>query len=848
MLHLESYTGDTNLIVARPLGEKPTIGGVYRMSPLAGGGGEFSTVIQNIFKTVPENSVISVSLLTYPDHHAPETFAKGKTHGGPVVQELIGRQKRVFCSALQTGSLRDMPILNKAEVIIALAVPERRVDAVAVESAEHMQNDFVVELRNCGFLDAERLRPGQLVGVYRRFADIYADLQDELELDPLLDLKHQIYGPDQKFDFRRDTIGTFNDGTHCMVITAKKVPVEPFNGIMNLAAGAPFNRGSTSEGGGQRHQTPFILTTTVRVGSQRKEWKRTESGINSRTTVQGLPIKLGVEDSQEKLKDLLAMKKKVAQDGNRFVHVSTHAFVFGCSEKEVREAATTMKGTLDKLEFDARIVTNNGLVRWAQALPLNYSVKLADAIECEGIAPASDIGPLLPVFGDFCGNVSALNRTTGIAYLMRRGRMYFFDPFVSNTNYCGVLCADSGAGKSFNLQYQIECDLAEGTMVILFDNGRSSKKFCHAVGGEFNEFGEGDFTPSLNPFTSLSDDEFAEQQEGITDLLVMMAYGDEEVDKGARIAVNEAVKAAWGKKQDDAEISTVIECLKKIVDAGAEDKVPNQVVVAASNVIPRLRAFIESPTRGVYFRGPSTLDASKQLTVFELAGLEGDEHLKRCVLFCCLNVLMSRVKKTTARKKFWVDEALDLMKVEAAGAAMEGLYLKARKEKLSVWIIVQTLLGLSRYEAGKVILRMSAWKMIMAQKAEELDTVISEKVMTAFSDDPYFGRLLRSVETLKGFWSETLIMGDKTYEVGRLYVDKFTQTLFSSEGDDRDEVFRLMRQGMDAREATIRVMGDRDARRREWMKEAVSLWKSHDGLTNRQVMAEIKELIESGEV
>ncbi|MDL5400783.1 hypothetical protein QSI00_24785, partial [Escherichia coli] len=69
------------------------------------------------------------------------------------------------------------------------------------------------------------------------------------------------------------------------------------------------------------------------------------------------------------------------------------------------------------------------------------------------------------------------------------------------------------------------------------------------------------------------------------------------------------------------------------------------------NLIPRLKAFIESPTRGVYFRGPSTLNPKKHLTVFELASLGDDDHLKRCVLFCCLNVLMTRIRTVRGRKR-----------------------------------------------------------------------------------------------------------------------------------------------------------------------------------------------------
>ncbi|WP_062085485.1 TraC family protein [Caballeronia udeis] len=844
MVNLETYTSDTNLVISKAEAEKPYVGAVYRMTPLAGGGGEFSTVVQNIFKAVPDDSVIQVSLVVHPDHEAPETFAKGKLYGGHVVQDLIGRHKKLLQSALTTGSLVDMPILNKRTVVISLAFPSRKVDSDVLENAEHLHNEFYANLKDCGFYDAEVLSAPKLVGVYRLFADIF-EPQTEVALDQLVDLKYQIYGPDQNFDFRDSRVGIFNEKTYCTVVTCKSYPEKPFHGIMNLVSGAPFNSGTTKEGGGKRIDTPYILTTTVRVASQRKEWTRMESAIKSRTATQNFPVKLGVEDAAAKLNDLLELKKQAAEDGNKFVYASTNVFLFGRKREDAVRAAATVKGTLNKLGFDAREVVGNGLVRWAQSLPLNFSSAIANKVDGEAVMAASEVGCLLPVYGDALGNVNNRFPTTGASYITRRGSAHYFDPFISNSNFCGVMAAESGAGKSFNLQYMIDCDLAEGTNVVLFDNGRSSKKYCYSVGGEFNEFGGASgFRPSLNPFTGLTDDEFDEQQETITALLTMMAYDNEEQDRGSRIAANEAVKAAWGQQGNKAEIATVIDCLERIVASAIENPMRSEPVTAALNLIPRLKAFIESPTRGVYFRGPSTLNPKKQLTVFELASLGDDDHLKRCVLFCCLNVLMTRIRTVRGRKRIYVDEAQDLIKVPSAADALEGLYLKGRKEELAVWIIVQSLMKVSMFPAGSVILRQSAWKVIMAQKSEEIDAVIDQKVMTAFAEDAYFNRLLRSVESKKGFWSEMLIMGEKTYEVARLYVDKFTATLFSSEGDDKDVVFKLMEEGMDVLDAVAKVMGDTKARRTEWMKKALNLWTDHDGLSPREIINEITELLQ----
>lgn len=843
LINLETYTSDTDLVISKAPGpERPFVGAVYRMSPLSGGGGEFSTVVQNVFKAVPDHSVIQVSLLVYPDHDAPEAYLKGKTLGGHVVQDLVRRQAALYRRGLSSGELPDLPGINKRTVYISLAVPHRKADDDAIESSSSLQQEFFTSLRGCGFHDVEQININQLVGVYRQITNIYQPATIPV-LDETLDLRYQVFGPDQTFDFRDPRVGVINDDTFCTTVTVKSYPEEPFHGMMNLLSGAPFNKGSVREGGGQRIDGPYMITTTVRVANQRREWTRVESAIRSRQTHQPLPIKLGVEDTQRVLADLQEIKRQCAEDGTKFVHVSTNAFLFARSREAAIRAGASVKGTLDKLGFDGRDVVGTGLVRLAQSLPLNFSTTIADEIAGEAPMASSEVGSLLPVYGDYLGNVTPDFASTGMAYPTRRGTMHYFDSYVSNSNFNGVMAAESGAGKSFSLQARIVAELAEGDHIVLLDNGRSSMKFCAAVGGEYNEFaGSKGWRPSLTPFSHLTDEEFDEQQETITSLLMLMAYDEEDPDPAARIALSEAVKAAWGQKADKAEVFTVISCLETIVSSAAENQIQNQVHVAAANLIPRLRAFVDSPTRGPYFRGQSTLNPRSQFTVFELSGLGDDKHLKRVVLFCCINTLITRNKAIAGRKRIYVDEAQDLFDVESAASAFEGLYLKGRKDAVSVWVIVQSLLKLASFKAGEVILRQSAWKMIMAQKSEEITALIDEKIITAFADDPYFHKLLKSVESRKHFWSEILIMGKDTYEVVRLYVDKFTNALFSSEGAERGDVLRMMDAGVDAIEAVTKVMGDKKARRKEWMRSFVEMCTNHDGLTLREILTELKEL------
>lgn len=847
LINLDTYTLDDHLIVSKAHGDKTYVGRTYLATPIVGGGGEFATVIQNIFKTCPDDSVLQVSLVSMPDHEAAEIYAQGKVHGGAMLQELIDRQKTLLAKAAHVGWQQDVPLLNRRILLVSLATPVSSVTEDTLADAKAVQADFLSNLRGCGFADAKTLSASELLGYYRIFSSIFEPYAP-VELDEILEIKYQVFGPDQTFDFRDNKVGVFGGNTFCSQVTAKSYPEEPFQGLTSLLTGAPFNSGTTKEGGGQRILTPFILNTTVRIGNQRKEMDRVEKAIKSRQNAKTLPFKLGNEDPAATLTDLEYMRKMCSSgDGDKYVYASTTAFIFGKTPEQTVEAAMTLKGTFDKLGFDGRLVTTDGIVRWAQALPLNFAPSVADKLACECIMPSSAAGRLLPVYGDHFGNARLNTQYTGSLFVTRRGAAHYFDPFVSNSNFNGAIAATPGSGKSFLLQYLVANALAEGVNVFVLDNGRSLKKFTAAVNGEFNDFAvNSNDVPSLNPFTGLNDDDFAEQCESIVGLLMMMAFHNEPEQPGARIAMTEAVRSAYGQLQDDAEISTVVAALDSIRQSTGHKQDLNEVERAASNLVPRLKAFLESPARGQFFRGKGTINITNQFTVFEMSGLRGDDHLRKCVVFFVMNMLMNRIQSIKGRKLVMVDEAHDLFHDPLAAVVMEGIYLKGRKDKVSVWVVVQSMKKFADAEAGSVILNQSAWKLILGQEESEISGLIKKEILGSYTEDPYFRKLISSIETKKGVYSEVLFVGRDYYECGRLYVDRFTATLFSSEDEARDEVFNLMNQGMPAVDAVCKVMGDKSRSRKDYLQTAIAQMQFEDpGLTKIELLKTIEEIIQS---
>ena len=844
---LDSYLGETGIFTSKLPGEsKIYVGCAYEMTTQIGGGTEFSDVVKNLLKILPDDALLQCTLACIPAEDIADRFLIGKSHGGEVVQELINRQADLFRSTLEFGWKPDMPISNVRRVIMTLAVPFSSADQQAFDQTKELHTDFITNLRSCGFFDVERMTPQRLVWWYRKMAKPYDHIKPVI-LDPSVEINRQIYGPSDVIDFRAERVGAIS-GAFCAGVTCKAFPSKPQHGITNLLCGAPFNAGPIKEGGGLRIPTPYFITTTIRVANQRKEVERVDRAIDSRVnTPQKMKLSLGTEDPQMKLADLQKLRAQCTGQENKYVYVSVQAFTYGKTKEQAIIGASVIKGAMEKLDFDAHDILMNTGVRWAQGLPLNYSPSLAQKLACEGVMSATAASSLMPVYGDHPGNVSQIANAarTGCCLLTRRGSPFNLDIWTSDKSYNGALVADSGSGKSFAIQWLLNIWRAEGSYVFFFDNGRSAYKYFKATGGDYNEFGE-NYKPILNPFTGLTDEEFNEQSEVITDLILLMCYAPgETAHPGARIALSECVKSAYGTAGPKTTMNNVLDAIGTIATAAREGTgVKQEVEMAALNLIPRLKAFLDSPTRGVYFKGHGTMDPQNMATAFELRGLGEDGHLKRCVMFFVLNMLLSKMKNHKGKKVILIDEALDFLQDEVSASVMEGLYLKGRKDDVATWVVVQSLSRLNQLPAGQIILTQSPWKIMLSQKAEEVDKVIENRILTQYADDPFFSKMMKSLITDKKVnkFSELLIIGERFYETGRLYVDPMTANLFSSEGDARSAVFEMMQQGIEPLVAIRRIMNDQSVSVKKWVHDFAEQINRSYGTSSSEIVEILKDL------
>lgn len=158
-----------------------------------------------------------------------------------------------------------------------------------------------------------------------------------------------------------------------------------------------------------------------------------------------------------------------------------------------------------------------------------------------------------------------------------------------------------------------------------------------------------------------------------------------------------------------------------------------------------------------------------------------------------------------------------------------------------MWVILQSLNKMAEMSAGRVMMNMAAWMIVLAQKEEETNKALADGLLAKHAKDRYFVRALADVTTRKRMFSEAMIIGEHGYEVVRLYLDRTKAALYSSERGDRDAIFDLVDKGVPALEAVRRLQGDRSVRRRDWLRSVVEQLRTDEGLSAREIAAELLE-------
>lgn len=390
----------------------------------------------------------------------------------------------------------------------------------------------------------------------------------------------------------------------------------------------------------------------------------------------------------------------------------------------------------------------------------------------------------------------------------RRGQLMQLDVYDNPAgNYNVAIAGTSGSGKSLLLNEIAAAYLGTGARVWIIDVGRSYEKACRNFGGSFIEFTE-HAGLSLNPFTFV--DNIDEDMELLQPLFAQMVSPREPLDGFRYSTLGAAIKTVWKAKGRSMTVSDVHDLLA----TGRIEAEENQASSGSSEGDRRLKdlatmlyPYTRDGAYGKYFESEASIDFNSDFIVLELEELKAKKDLQTVVLLIVMYRITREMYFSRDRKKIVIiDEAWDLLSGGATAEFIEAGYRRARKYKGAFMSATQGVDDYYRNPAAKAALDNSDWMFLLRQKPESIEMM--DKLGQLTMDDA-MKRLLQSLRTEHGAYSELYIHSPIGNGIGRLIVDPHSLLLFSSRAEDFNAINAKRATGMTVSEAIDAVLHDR---------------------------------------
>ncbi len=480
-------------------------------------------------------------------------------------------------------------------------------------------------------------------------------------------------------------------------------------------------------------------------------------------------------EAVEKKKELDEVIGQMFKGNERIVHARMHFIVRHADKNRCEEAADNVINLLSRLNCEGFKENLIGASLFLASLPLNFDPYYERFIKRTKRLSSTNAADMLPLFGSMAGT-----KTPAQMYLNRRGEVVFLDFFDSNINPHGVVIGASGAGKSFFMNDFIVQNARLGGHFFVMDKGDSYKKLNAILKGQYMTF-DLNHSVTINPFIN---EPTPENLSFLMSLLTQMACGADERDRLNREEeglIQRAVLQAYDTiKNREIILSDVVSILN---DNKFNDDFGINSVMGPTLAL-RLTPFTSKGPYGGFFDGPNQFQIKGRFTVFELANLSAYSDLQLVVLLNLMFFMTNFVAQPQMRplRKFLlIDEAWSLLKVKNTADFITNAFKTFRKYRCSVVAITQEMADLTRQESGIAIQANASNKIFLKQEAAVID-LLKDKL----SLDAAVIAALKTLETRKRKFSESLIITDSSCGIVRLIPDPYLYWAASSEARDND--------------------------------------------------------------
>jgi conjugal transfer ATP-binding protein TraC len=330
----------------------------------------------------------------------------------------------------------------------------------------------------------------------------------------------------------------------------------------------------------------------------------------------------------------------------------------------------------------------------------------------------------------------------------------------------------------------------------VIDIGRSYEKLNQLYGGDFMVFGR-DSSLCLNPFELVEC--YDEEADMLSGLVAVMAAPKTGLSDYQTASLRRVMKAVWARDGRGMTVDAIATALLESDEARVRD------------IGQQLFSFTSAGELGRFFNGRNTLRFANPFTVLELDELKGRPHLQQVVLLQLMYQIQARMIDSPRDhpKILVIDEAWSLLtQGSGVSAFIEGAYRRYRKYGGACVVVTQGVNDLWGSNAGRAIVENSPNLYLLGQSEEAINALQRDQRL-ALPEGAY--AFLKTVHSVPGRYAEIFFRTEYGMGIGRLYVDRFRQLLYSTRPEEVEAINRGRTAGLSVEQAIRRLMEDPDA-------------------------------------
>lgn len=517
----------------------------------------------------------------------------------------------------------------------------------------------------------------------------------------------------------------------------------------------------------------FWLSQNIRTLDQRKEIEKLELTRRIASSMVSGSQNVSDIESESKLSSLEDLLRELMAGSEKLVASDLNIIFWGDTQEELERKTEEILRAMRAMNQAEGLIETFALE--------DVFFKAAPSV-CEGFRlkkmKSSNCAHLMALYGSWMGNKKPV-----VLLSNRDGSPFSIDPFAKELpNWNGLVFGGSGAGKSFtisSLMLQF-CAQHPKPKIVWIDNGASSEKLIEVMDGEFIDLNLNSGI-RLNMF-DLENGEVKPTSSKIKLILGCLELILKDDDKAGlpkrdKALLEEAIFDCYGSSDDGIPtLSTLKEILKK-------HSLPDMKKYADI-----LFSWTGETAYGRMLDGQSNVKLNKDLVTIEIKGLDNHRELKDIFLLLLTSYIKEEAAKDLAKPYLLIiDEAHRLFLTPSGKDFAIESYRVFRKYNAGILCISQNYRDfLSDRALADALMPNTTSVFILRQRKIDWDDF---KSTFDFNDAQVAA--VKSLDIVKGKYSEFFFMQDENQAVVRLEPEPLSYWICTTDGNDKSRVEEL---------------------------------------------------------